>query len=475
MVVAVVPSGSSAAAVTANIQSLASVDQTRYILLVGDCHLDRAADRSDASREVPTHYIAAQVTEPWGTTPTLPGDFPYGDLDGDGVPEAAVGRLPVDSAEQLQAVLQRLAAYEDSRDLGPWRETVQLTAGVGGFGLLADAAIESVTRSMVTSLLPATTKPLITYASAGSPFNPGLHAFHNTVIQRYGEGARFWVYAGHGWVTELDRVPARADGQPVLCCDDVGLLQCDPARAPIAVLFACYTGAFDAREDCLAERMFLAGCGPVAVLSGSRVTMPYGNASAATGLIRAVYEDRPSRLGDAWLQTLQEMARRSEEDAELADRRQLIDTLAKLISPSGTQLASERQEHMHLYNWFGDPTMRLRHAEPLALEVPRAAELGAPLEVRGVAPTAGRLQVSLRRAIGTVPAGTPPERRYEAVNQPEILTRTVEIDRPGPFRVTLQPPTAGLLHVVARLQAAESYASGAARVIVHAGVSPPAR
>lgn len=465
--VRVVPSGPSAQAVSDNIRHAAVVNETRYILLVGDCQLERWDGRSDPRREVPTYYVRAEATAPWGTTASLPGDLPYGDLDGDELPDAAIGRLPVDTAAQLSSVVQRIFLYEDSHDFGPWRETVQLTAGVGGFGFFADAAIESVTRGILTSFLPATTRTLVTYASAGSPFNPGTDRFHETVVQRYCEGARFWVYAGHGWVTELDRVPQTKEGRPVLSCEDVPKLQCDPSQAPIAVLFACYTGAFDAKEDCLAENMFLSPCGPIAVLSGSRVTMPYGNAAAATGLIRSVYESRAERLGDAWLETLKEMATESDANEELAAHRRMIDTLAKLISPADTELQTEREEHMHLYNWFGDPTLRLRHADKIPLQVASAVQHGEMIEVNGSAPVAGELSISLRRAIGSVPKGTAPSNRYQAANQPDVDSVKLIIERPGPFRTMLPAAGTGVMHVVAHLEAQRSYAAGAARVIVH--------
>ncbi|MFO0884412.1 MAG: C25 family cysteine peptidase [Pirellulales bacterium] len=54
----------------------------------------------------------------------------------------------------------------------------------------------------------------------------------------------------------------------------------------IAVLLACYTGAFDQPEDCLAEEMLRAPQGPVAVIGGSRVTMPYGIAVLGTEFLQ---------------------------------------------------------------------------------------------------------------------------------------------------------------------------------------------
>ncbi|QEG41586.1 C25 family cysteine peptidase [Roseimaritima ulvae] len=466
----VVDSAASAAEVQQRIGQAADPEKTRFIVLVGDCAIGRSDGDSNPQYEVPTLHRAAGVTAAWGTTPQLPGDTFYGDLDADGIPEAVVGRIPVDSAEQLSAYIRRIAAYEDSTDFGAWRQRVLLTAGVGGFGFLADAAIESVTRSMITGSLPASTRTHVTYASPSSPFNPGLDRFHEAVLQQYARGARFWVYAGHGRVTELDRVPQTASGRAVLTVHDVDRLQLNGAPPPIALMLACYTGAFDANQDCLAEQMLLADEGPIAVLAGSRITLPYGNAAVATGLIRGVYEQRSERLGDAWLASLRELATLSKNDPELNKRRAVIDTLAGLISPTAADLPAERREHMQLYNLLGDPMLRLQHPETVSLDVEGKAAQGQTLVVRGQTPLAGTLSIALHRAIGSVPTGTAADERYRLANETEITRLEIDVDAAGPFQARLAIPeqAAGTLHLVAHIKNADRYAVGDARILVYA-------
>ncbi len=466
----VVDSAASAAAVQRHIGQAANKEKTRFVILVGDCAVGRSDGGSDPRYEVPTLHQAAGVTAAWGTTPQLPGDTFYGDFDGDGIPDAVVGRIPVDSAKQLSAYIQRIAAYEDSTDFGAWRQRVLLTAGVGGFGFLADAAIESVTRSMITGSLPASTRTHVTYASPTSPFNPGLDRFHEAVLQQYAQGARFWVYAGHGWITELDRVPQNQSGRAVLTVNDMDRLRLNGAPPPIALMFACYTGAFDANQDCLAEHMVLADEGPIAVLAGSRVTLPYGNAAVATGLIRAVYEDQSERLGDAWLAALRELATLSKNDPELSKRRAVIDTLAGLISPTAADLPAERREHMQLYNLLGDPTLRLRHPETVTLAIDGKAAQGETIAIRGHSPLPGTLSISLHRAIGSLPAGTPADQRYQQANQTEITRLEIDVPTAGTFESNLAIPTdaAGTLHIIAQIKNADRYAVGDARILVYA-------
>ncbi|WP_164102450.1 C25 family cysteine peptidase [Candidatus Laterigemmans baculatus] len=465
----VLASGATAAEVLQNLREAGLGPEAKYVVLVGDCRIV-AADHADASREVPTHYRLPGPSARYGTTPTLAGDAPYGDLDGDGIPEIAVGRLPVRTPEQLSGLVERVIRYEQSSDFGPWRDTVQLTAGTGGFGMLADAAIESATRAVLTSSLPASVRTAITYAAPASPFNPGSRDFFPSVLRRYREGGLFWVYMGHGNVTELDRVPGPNGPRPVLDSEDVELLERPAEGAPIALMLACYTGAFDASEDALAERMLLAEGGPIAVLAGSRVTMPYGNAIAAQGLIQAVYHERLERLGDAWLYAQRELASEAAEVEGLAERRRLLDLLAGMLSPSADALSPERREHVHLYNLLGDPALRLRHPGELSVSAPRGIAPGETLTVRGVAPHRGKLTVSICPLPGGGPidAEAPRVERYEQANCLQVAETEITSQAAGPFEVAfVVPPSAsGPMRIVARLEGGDGWSVGSAPLLV---------
>ena len=445
-------------------------EQTAAILLIGDCRIV-AAETASADVEVPTYYRLPGPTAKFGTTPTLAGDAPYGDLNGDGVPEVAVGRLPVHSTDELAGLVQRILAYESSGDFGPWRDTVQITAGVGGFGMLADAAIESATRSVLTSTVPASTRLMVTYCSPSSDFNPGPNDFFPAVLRRYSEGGMFWVYLGHGQVTELDRVPGPGGTRrSVLNRQDVALLERPASAAPIALILACYTGAFDATSESLAERMLLSDGGPVAVLAGSRVTMPYGNAIAAQGLIHAVYQNRSANLGTAWLAAQRELAADSKDDNDLAARRQMVDILATAISPAADQLPEERLEHVHLYNLLGDPLLKLAHPGEITLQMPRGVAPGQTLLIKGVTPHAGDLSLSLCYLPGGVPLqrGLSASERYEMANDGEVARLEMAGRNAGPFAASIVLPehVRGPMRVVARVQDGAQWSVGAGRVLV---------
>jgi len=442
--------------------------QCRYVLLVGDSQLSLHNQPTDPKQFVPTAYIDADVSAPYQQSPRLPGDYTFGDFDRDGIIDAAVGRLPVKNAAELTMLINRIIVYEDSNDFGRWRSRVDLIAGIGGFGTLVDGAIEMVAGNIITGSLPGSTRTRITHASPTSDFHPGIAEFTPTVLRNYADGARFWVYAGHGWINELDRVPGNQFGRPVLSMSDLPNLHRPHASSPIALMLACYTGAFDVPEDCLAERMLLADDGPIAILAGSRVTMPYGNAATAIGLINAVYEERTPRLGDAWLKALRELSLPSASNPALQARRMMIDGIASVLG-GGARMDNERREHMQLYNWFGDPTLRIDSGAKVEISKPADAVVGRPWLLQGTVPVAGELTIEIHRRLGSpLPAELSSEARYQAANDTVILSRTIAVQAGEwrcefeelPTSLTARPTALTPIVIKADLVGTTGFASG---------------
>jgi hypothetical protein len=195
--------------------------------------------------------------------------------------------------------------------------------------------------------------------------------FRETVCNHLNEGSLAWIYLGHGLPTELDHVHTSNGYLPILSVDEVAQVRCQQCR-PLAVLVACYTGAFDARCECLAEELALAEEGPIAVVAATRVTMPYGNTVFGYELLRACFHDRPTSMGEAM-----RLAQCRTLSAKNGDTfRPSLDSLAQGLSPSQVDLAAELREHVHMYHLFGDPLLRLRLAPANAAP---AEKLAAPV------------------------------------------------------------------------------------------------
>ena len=430
----------------------ASRKQTRYVVLVGDA--PAIGDLTHPKQPIPIHYTPTRVTAAWNSTKTLASDWFYGDLDQDGSIDAAVGRLPVHSAAELAIAIKKQSLHEADLDFGPWRDQVDLIGGVGGFGMLIDTAIESVSRNIVTNVLPSHVVTRVRYGSEGHRFFPTHKSFTETVLEDYSRGARFWVYAGHGQVTQLDRVPQTVTGQPVLDRNTLDRLHRDQSHRPIAMLLACYTGALDAREDCFAENMWKQPGGPVAVFAGSRVTMPYGNTTAAMGMIDAVYNQHLPRLGDAWLFTLRELEKANPEQGNNTARL-MVDGLAGLVSPAGTDLTEERKEHARLYNLIGDPTLRLRHGESIELEIESGFDPGVPITLHLESSIDGLLTLTLAKPLGAITAGDANELTIQTQQVPIVADRRIH------FSIPLTEKVKGSIVIHAHVEGSKTWASGA--------------
>ena len=459
------------------IRRLARPGRLRFVVLVGDAEPAMAVHSGVRARCVPVHRARAEVNVAWGSEPHIATDNWYADLDDDGVPDVAVGRLTPDTPEELALIVRKILSYERSGDFGDWRRRLNFVAGVGGFGPLADAMLESAATSLLTHDVPADYRVSMTYGSWRSPYCPDPRSFHLTTLQRLNEGCWFWVYLGHGYHVTLDRIRVPDAEYHILANPDVAKLDCRRG-APIALFLACYSGAFDARQDCLAEEMLRTPGGPVAVLAGSRVTMPYAMTVLGLELIEALFERRCPTLGEAILEAKRNMVRPS---AEAGADRAVLDVLSAALSGVPAKLAAERAEHVRLFNLIGDPMLRLRHPRKVTLEMARSAEAGDLLEVTGTSPVDGRATVELvvRRDRLTF---QPPERStfprssralaefqqvYRRANDARLASAELAVEG-GRFHAELAVPPGvrGPCHVRVFVESSDDFAQGAADVTI---------
>jgi hypothetical protein len=322
----------------------------KSLVLVGD-----VAGTEDARFKhvvIPTNAVAAKVNIRWGSPATIATDIPYADIDGDRQPDLTVGRIPADSTDELRRVVRKIIRYERENDDGAWQRRLDIVAGIGGFGAVADSLIEAAGRQVFQQAVPPHYEMRHTSAKTAT-FQS--NAFCETACKHLNEGSLAWIYLGHGRETELDRVPTSNGYRPILSVDEVAHLRCVQCR-PLAVLVACNTGAFDAPRECLAEELALAEQGPIAVIAATRVTMPYGNTVFGYELLRACFHDRPTTLGEA----MRLAQCRTLIAVESDKMRPSLDSLAQGLSPAPVDLDAERQEHVLMYHLIGDPLLRLR-------------------------------------------------------------------------------------------------------------------
>jgi hypothetical protein len=358
----------SATELKALVRRVAQAGRLKYIVLVGDVPGLQSGASNARRVTVPTNYIPAKINTRWGSEPTIATDVPYADLDDDGLPDVAVGRIAADTEQELAAFVGKVIRYERSES-GDWQRRLNIVVGVGGLGAVTDAVVEAAGRYVVQQTVPG--DYVVDHMRVQTRGRPAAEEFRSQLHKQLRNGSLAWVYLGHALPTELDRIPCAGGEQPLLSVNDVPQLRCGDC-SPLAVLVACYTGAIDAGRDCLAEELSLAAEGPVAVIAATRVTMPYGNTVLGYELLRACFQDGRPTIGDILLLAQQRTRREAAGDP----LRESLDAMCQGLSPPPVNLAAERAEHAAMYHLFGDPLLRLRRWEP-RIARPAAIQPGA--------------------------------------------------------------------------------------------------
>jgi hypothetical protein len=480
----VIDNSGTAEQLRARIRAAASAESLKAILLVGDADPRMETDVRIRARSVPTHLAPAKVNVLWGSEREIATDNYYADLDDDKIPDVAIGRLPADSPAELTAIVRKILMYEQAADAGSWRRRINFVAGISGVGHLADAALETATKSILCDHIPPAYVTSMTYASWRSPYCPAPPAFRAATVERLNEGCLFWVYIGHGQRQFLDAVMVPEGYHPILSCRDVPYLR-STSGLPIALFLACYTGAFDGEQDCLAEDMLRQPAGPVAVIAGSRVTMPYAMSVLGTEMLTECFDERQPTVGDVILQAKRNVMLKPREDS----RSRLLDALASAFNPKGTSLIDEREEHNQLFNLIGDPLLSLQHPERVTVMAAASAEAGSVLDVKGESPIDGEAEVelvvrrdrltfkpTLRREYQSSPeAAEEYQQVYAKANDARLASKSVSV-RQGKFAAQLLVPATanGECHVRVFVQGERRCALGSGDLVIRPAAKPAA-
>jgi hypothetical protein len=446
---------------------------------------------------VPIHYVPAQVNVRYGSEPEISTDHPYSDLNGDGLPDIALGRLPASSPAEVRDYLNRVIAYETQQfEDHSWRRRINFVAGVGGFGTAIDSVLEQFTKEAITGLIPAEYQTAMTMASWQSPFCPDPRQFSQRVIERFNQGCLFWVYIGHGQPTELDRLRLPDQRLPILNESLASQIDC-PEGSPIAIFLACYTGAIDHEQDCLAKVMLRQPQGPIAIVGGTRVTMPYAMSTLMLEVADDYFNSPIDSLGellrsakrkmvlnhrdDGWLATDQDETTNREPQTEYDRLRQMVQNTGKALSPTPELLAAECEEHLNLMHLFGDPLLKLKKPQWVELQTDAKGKTGTQLTIRGSVPMGGHLCIDLayprdrfrqrpqyrKQYEATDEAFSQYEAAYEAANNLTCDT-CLNVVEAGPFEATLHIPAdvSGDCLVRCILSSPDGFALGSTKLFI---------
>jgi hypothetical protein len=243
----------------------------RFVLLAGHASLDPKNHLGFGDSDlVPTRLIDTELME------TASDDW-FGDFDGDGLSELALGRLPFRTAGEAETMVSKIVSYDSSRASS---EALLVADGNDGFDF------ESASERL-RGVLPSSLR--VTQLNRGR-LDPDTAKAE--LLAAFNRGQKLVNYMGHGsvnlWRGNL------LTNDDALALTNTGL--------PLFVIMTCLNGYFhDAALDSLGESLLKAERGgAVAVWTSSGMTSPDGQEAANRELYRLLFsQGQKLTLGEA--------------------------------------------------------------------------------------------------------------------------------------------------------------------------------
>lgn len=307
-------------------------DETLFLLLLGD---------APAGDEPYTGRIPAVTCR--NNTPGNTGcwtDNAYADLDGDALPDVAVGRVPARSNAQARAYLDKVRDHESRYETGLWNRRVSIYTGEADFSPEIDAMLE-------IAMFEGLKRVSHAYDLVGAYANPTssyyYDPFDDKVVDLFNQGNLMVVYVGHG----------STDGTQGLDSDQVVRISPEH-RLPVTVFIACYAASYQDDEDSLAEVILWRQEGAVVAFGASDVSHPYPNAVLAYEIPRAALDEGHATAGEVMLRAKRQMVLNQDDEFRV-----FMSSAATIEVSVSEQTLLERQ-HLDLYNLIGDPATSMQ-------------------------------------------------------------------------------------------------------------------
>lgn len=263
---------------------LGQAGKPENILIVGDCGI---AGQSGA----PWHMPSDQRTVKLGdrSVDAMSDSF-FGDLDNNGTPDIPVGRLAVQSREDLATRIRTLAAYANKTE-SLNRPRILVWFGAEGYtGAMSHMA------APLTQRLPFWAEPVILSSAEASSMQP--HIF----LEQLGSGPFLSLIISHGSFRSVTTGHDALGHDIGLAVEDVSRLR-SPAPSGPLFLLGCDSGRFALPENqgvSLAEAFSARPNGPIAVVGASGPTHPITNYLFVQALIQQL-GNPPETVGDLFL------------------------------------------------------------------------------------------------------------------------------------------------------------------------------
>jgi Peptidase family C25 len=200
-----------------------------YLTLMGDGHWNFKEDGAGSFLGWPNPippYLA--WVDPWQGE--VPADPLYGDLDFDGMPDVAVGRLAVNTLGEANTVVDKIVNYNQTARVQAWQQRALFVAERYSAG---DWNYPSLTDDIIAGYLPTDISAQRVYLGQTVPDAPSARA---AISDAVGSGVLMLQYSGHGDVDLWSK-------EAIWNTTDVSGLQNAP-MLPVVMTFNCKDGYF---------------------------------------------------------------------------------------------------------------------------------------------------------------------------------------------------------------------------------------
>ncbi|MCP4696249.1 MAG: hypothetical protein GY862_05315 [Gammaproteobacteria bacterium] len=287
-----------------------------YVLLAGDANADTLNELGDGINYVPTHTfhtseMGETASDNWFVS--VSGDDP--------LPDMFLGRIPVRTQAELDAVVKKLTDYAQA-PLDGWQRNVLFVADddLPEFEAVSERLIEQYLADYI---------PRRIYLGQYGEFD--IEAVTQEIIQAINVGAVITNYTGHGsvnlWAAEL-----------IFSSEDVALLH-NPDKLTFVLALNCQNGWFSYHQpfrgssDSLAETFLKTdGKGAIGMLASSGLGYTSEHEILANEFFRCLFQENETELGS-------------------------LTAAAKIAAVSDFGVSTNLLE---MFTLFGDPGLRLR-------------------------------------------------------------------------------------------------------------------
>jgi hypothetical protein len=262
----------------------------RYVVLAGEGTYDYKDNKGSGDNLLPP----LMVKTPYGL---FASDNRFVDVEGDdGVPEMAIGRLPVVTSEELYAFIDKIMAYEGTG--GDWRDRVLMLADDPDDGGNFPADSDDV--AALLQGYAAEKIYLFEYYIDGEFID--RDKARQLIQKGINDGALLLNYIGHAG---LDRLAQEG----MLLSSDVGSLE-NGNRLPVVTAMTCVAGRFAIPGlDSLSELLVLRqDGGAIATWAPTGLSLNDLAVILDKGFFRAAFVDGENILGDVVLKALEDYA-----------------------------------------------------------------------------------------------------------------------------------------------------------------------